>query len=158
MLGTVLALVREKLRGRRPRRIVTLVVTVTAATLSFLCITLVFAAWQNDRAIGSRTGFANAEVISVDSDRSLVRFQTPDEMVHIPPNGVLYPGGLAEGQVVRIEYDQQDPELARVAGRNMSLTLLPVGSTMLITWAIAGPILWWLRRPTAPSPAVTPAT
>jgi uncharacterized iron-regulated membrane protein len=47
---------------------------------------------------------------------------------------------------VRIEYDVSDPELARVAGRSATLTLLPLGTTILCTWLIAGPLLWWIRR------------
>lgn len=124
-----------------------MVLLVAGLLVSFLCVMLVIAAGRNDNAIAARTGFANAEVLSVHFDRTVIRYETPDGMVHIPPNGVLYPGGLAEGQVVRVEYDRSDPdELVRVAGRNMSMTLLPVGSTMLITWAVVAPALWWLRR------------
>ncbi|MQA08270.1 MAG: hypothetical protein GEU98_06900 [Pseudonocardiaceae bacterium] len=132
--------------GGRGRRALAIALLVVASTISFLCITLVFAAWSNDRSIGARTGFANAEVVSVAFDRTVIRFETPDEMVHIPQNGVLYPGGLAKGQVVRVEYDRQDPDTVRVAGRNMSMTLLPLGSTLFVTWVVVGPALWWLRR------------
>ncbi|MGH3951461.1 MAG: hypothetical protein ACRDSE_20475, partial [Pseudonocardiaceae bacterium] len=61
-------------------------------------------------------------------------------------NGVLYPAGLSEGQLVRIEYASTNPELARVAGRTALLTLLPLGATVLFTWLLACPLLWWLRR------------
>lgn len=133
--------------GGKTRRVLAIVLLVAGLTITFLCLMLVIAAGRNDNAIGARTGFANAEVLSVNFDRTVIRYETPDGMVHIPPNGVLYPGGLAEGQVVRIEYDRSDPdELVRVAGRNMSLTLLPVGSTMLITWAVVAPALLLLRR------------
>jgi len=60
--------------------------------------------------------------------------------------GVLYPAGLVAGDLVRIEYDATDPDLARVAGRTATLTLLPLGSTVLITWAVAIGLLWWIRH------------
>ncbi len=66
-------------------------------------------------------------------------------MSHSPENGVLYPEGLTAGQLVRIEYDTTDPELAKVAGRTWLVTLLPVASTLLITWLVAAPLLWFLR-------------
>ena len=116
-----------------------------ACVLTLLCAALLFAAIRNDDAISGRTGNANAEVVSVSFDRTIVRFETPDGVVHIPPNGLLYPDGLNEGDLVRIEYDVTDPELARVAGRSAALAVLPLGSTAGFTWLAAGPLLWWIR-------------
>ncbi|MEU3273787.1 DUF3592 domain-containing protein [Saccharomonospora sp. NPDC006951] len=116
-----------------------------AAVITLLGVTLVFAALRNDQAISAHLGTANAQVDQVLFDRTIIRFETPDGVAHSPENGVLYPGGLSAGQLIRIEYDTTDPELAKVAGRTWLLTLLPVGSTVLITWLIAGPLLWWLR-------------
>ncbi|WP_425546132.1 DUF3592 domain-containing protein [Amycolatopsis albidoflavus] len=111
-----------------------------------MCVSLVFAAFRNDNAIESHLGTATATVESVAFDRTIIQYQTPDGIVHSPPTGVLYPSGLAAGQLVAIEYDATSPELTRVAGRTATLTLLPVGMTVLITWLVAGPLLWWLRR------------
>ncbi|WP_446681607.1 DUF3592 domain-containing protein [Amycolatopsis halotolerans] len=111
-----------------------------------MCVSLVFAAFRNDNAIESHLGTATATVESVAFDRTIIQYQTPDGIVHSPPTGVLYPSGLAAGQLVAIEYDATNPELTRVAGRTATLTLLPVGMTVLITWLVAGPLLWWLRR------------
>ncbi|MGH3449903.1 MAG: DUF3592 domain-containing protein [Haloechinothrix sp.] len=127
-------------------RIVFRVVLGVACLITLLAVALVLAAYRNDRAITSSVGEANAEVVSVGWDRTIVRFQTPDGVVHLPPNGVLYPAGLSEGQLVRIEYASTNPELARVAGRTALLTLLPLGTTVLFTWLLAFPLLWWLRR------------
>lgn len=121
------------------------VVLGLACLITLLAVALVFAAYRNDGAITSEMGEANAEVVSVGWDRTIVRFQTPDGIIHIPSNGVLYPDGLAQGQLVRVEYAVADPELVRVAGRTAVLTLLPAGSTVLFTWLISGPVLWWLR-------------
>ncbi|MTD56753.1 hypothetical protein GKO32_22680 [Amycolatopsis sp. RM579] len=127
-----------------------------AALITVVCVGLLFAAIRNDEAITSHLGAANAEVDSVSWDRTIIRFDTPDGIVHIPANGVLYPGGLVAGALVRIEYDTGNPELARVAGRSATLTLLPLGTTILGTWAVAIGLLWLLRHRTRRMPP-TPA-
>lgn len=116
-----------------------------ALLMTLLCVGLLLAAIRNDRAITDHRGVANAQVDSVSFDRTIIRYETPDGIVHIPADGVLYPGGLSTGDLVRIEYDTTNPELARVAGRTAMLTLLPLGTTVLVTWLVAGGLLWWLR-------------
>lgn len=117
-----------------------------AGLLTLLVLVLLLAAYRNDAAIDSNLGTANAEVLWVGWDRTIVRFETPDGAVHISQDGVLYPDGLTEGQLVHVEYDVTDPNLVRVAGRSFTLAFLPVGTTTAITWIVAGPLLWWLRR------------
>lgn len=117
-----------------------------ASLITVLCGSLLFAAIRNDSAISGQLGTAQAQVDSVSFDRTIIHYETPDGVVHSPPTGVLYPGGLAAGQLVRIEYDIANPELTRVAGRSAALTLLPLGTTVLFTWLVAGPLLWWIRR------------
>lgn len=117
-----------------------------AGLLTLLVLVLLLAAYRNDAAIDSNLGTANAEVLSVGWDRTIVRFETPDGAVHISQDGVLYPDGLTEGQLVHVEYDVTDPNLVRVAGRSFTLAFLPVGTTIAITWLVAAPLLWWLRR------------
>jgi hypothetical protein len=133
-------------KGERARRIGWRAALGVASLITVLCITLLFAAIRNDNAIEGRMGTANAQVDSVSFDRTIINYQTPDGIVHSPSNGVLYPDGLAAGQLVRIEYDMSDPELARVAGRSAALTVLPLGTTILFTWLVIGPLLWWIRR------------
>ncbi|OAP22061.1 hypothetical protein A4R44_07178 [Amycolatopsis sp. M39] len=130
----------------KARRIAWFAVLGVAVLLTVMCVSLVFAAFRNDSAIESHLGTANATVESVAFDRTIIQYQTPDGIVHSPATGVLYPSGLAAGQLVAIEYDATNPDLTRVAGRTATLTLLPVGMTVLITWLVAGPLLWWLRR------------
>ncbi|TNC28795.1 hypothetical protein FG385_04775 [Amycolatopsis alkalitolerans] len=133
-----------------------------ATLMTVLCVGLLLAALRNDEAVTSHLGVANAQVDSVSWDRTIIRFVTPDGIVHIPANGVLYPGGLVAGDLVRIEYDTTNPDLARVAGRDATLTLLPLSTTVLITWAVAAGLLWWIRHRTRrvapeaePAPALT---
>ena len=85
-------------------------------------------------------------MVSDNFSRTLVRFYTADGAEHIPQVGVLYPAGLKVGDVVEVEYRQDNPELVRVAGRGAFVTLLPVGLTVLGVWAVLVPAVWWLRR------------
>ncbi|AHI01666.1 hypothetical protein [Kutzneria albida] len=132
-------------------------VVVIALLITLIGLLLVVGAWRDDKWIESRPGVQTAEVLSTAFDRTVVRFNTPDGAVHIPIDGVLYPQGLSAGQLVRVEYDSLHPDaLVRVAGRTYTLTFLPVGMILAITWAIAAGLIWWLRRPTPTGP--TPAT
>ncbi|MEU4669155.1 DUF3592 domain-containing protein [Amycolatopsis sp. NPDC023774] len=134
-------------RRERARRIGWFAVLGAASLLTVMCVSLLFAAIRNDNAIESHLGTATATVESVNFDRTIIQFQSPDGIVHSPANGVLYPSGLLAGQLVAIEYDVTNPDrTARVAGRTATLTLLPLGTTILFTWLIAGPVMWWLRR------------
>jgi len=134
---------RARIRRALPTALVCLGVLVTA-----LCGLLVVGAWRNDVAIETPVmGEATAEVVSVSFPRTVVRYNTPDGSVHIPPLGVLYPEGLQVGQLVRVEYDVERPDdLVRVAGRDVRYTLLPVGSALLVWWGVLAPLVWWARR------------
>ena len=131
-------------RGRRWWAALTLL--VLGCVISGLCLVTVAGAWSDDHQIGRHEGHAIADVLSVSFSRTAVRFATPDGTVVIPPTGVLYPSGLAAGERVRVEYDTQNTELVRVAGRDFRLSFLPAGLSLVVCWAIVGPLLWVLRR------------
>jgi len=133
-------------KTERVRRIGWYAALVVASLVTVLGVSLLFAAIRNDNSIEAELGQATAQVESVTFDRTIINYATPDGIMHSPANGVLYPSGLAAGQLVNIEYDVGDPELARVAGRSAANTLLPLGSMIFFTWLIAGPLLWWIRR------------
>ncbi|WP_410656727.1 DUF3592 domain-containing protein [Amycolatopsis sp. lyj-112] len=133
-------------KAERVRRIGWYAALVVASLVTVLCVSLLFAAFRNDSSIEAELGQATAQVESVTFDRTIINYATPDGIMHSPANGVLYPAGLAAGQLVNIEYDVGDPELARVAGRSAMNTLLPLGSMIFFTWMVAGPLLWWIRR------------
>lgn len=120
-----------------------LVVAIGISVLSFL---LVVAAWQNDRTITSNEGTATAEVLSAGKLRSAVTFVTPDGITHNPQLGVLYPTNLVAGQRIDVEYSREDPDLVRVSGRNASVAVIPAASVVVVTWLVAGPTLFLLRR------------
>jgi hypothetical protein len=140
--------VQQATDARSPlvRRWVTRGLLALGAVITFLGVVLMVAAWTEDISIDGDIGKANAEVVSESYSRTLVRFYTPDGAEHIPQTGVLYPAGLKVGDVVQVEYKQDNPELVRVAGRGAVVTLLPVGLTLVIVWAVIIPAVWWLRR------------
>lgn len=117
-----------------------------ACVFSALCLLLVASAAYDDVQIDSHRGTTVADVLSVDFNRTAVRFVTPDGTVVIPSGGVLYPSGLTAGDEVRVEYDTLNTELVKVQGRNFTLSFLPVGMSLAICWAIVGPAVWLLRR------------
>ncbi|HEY4024535.1 MAG TPA: DUF3592 domain-containing protein [Pseudonocardiaceae bacterium] len=131
----------------RRRRVTSTVLLVLGLVISALSLMVLYACWHDDRDITNHIGRADADVLSVVYNRTAVRFVTPDGTVYIPPDGVLYPEGLAAGERVKVEYDTLEPNMVRVAGRDFTLAFLPVGTTIAGTWVVVGPLLWWLRRP-----------
>ncbi|TQF68679.1 DUF3592 domain-containing protein [Rhodococcus spelaei] len=129
-------------------RRVTRGVLVVAIGISALAVLLVLAAWRNDHTINSDKGVATAEVLSAGTRRSAVSFVTPDGVTHTPRLGVLYPTKLTVGQRIDVEYARSDPDLVRVAGRDARVALVPAGSVIVVTWIVALPVLWIVRRRT----------
>lgn len=121
-------------------------VLVLGLLLTVMGLSIIAACFINDRTIEESRGQAVAEVIDTSLTRTVVRFNTDDGRVFIPPNGVLYPADLQNGQLVRVEYDSRNPDLVRVAGRTMTLSLLPVASSLAVVWAVLLPVYWLLRR------------
>lgn len=119
---------------------------VLPALVTFLCAVVLLGAWRDDVAISGHRGRATAEVVSASVVRTIVRFSTPDGTQHSPTTGVLYPGGLRQGQLVRVEYDVRDPDLVRVAGRGAGLGLVPALVTVACIWVLCVPPAWWLRQ------------
>lgn len=128
------------------QRVASRLVLTLGGLLTALLMALLLACFINDRTIGSSRGTAVAEVIETSFTRTVVRFDTETGRVFIPPGGVLYPSGLQEGQLVRVEYDKQNPDLVRVAGRTVVVALLPVFSALAVVWAVLLPVYWMLRR------------
>ena len=142
--------VTDTARGSRTLRRTRLIVLVIAVAISVLAVLLVVGAWRNDVTIDSDKGTATAEVLSAGKLRSAVSFITPDGVTHNPALGVLYPTNLVAGQRIEVEYYKAEPDdvelLVRVAGRDATVAIVPAGSVIVVTWLIAGPVLFWLRR------------
>lgn len=129
---------------------------VTQLTIaSYLCAVvgsaaLVIGPYLNDREIATHHGRALARVTSVSAFRTTVDYQDEAGLFHNPRTGLLYPGGLGEGQRVWVEYSKRYPELVKVAGRDWTLSLVPAASVFLVStmvFALALVLLaWWLRK------------
>jgi hypothetical protein len=121
-------------------------VLTAAVVLSVLVGLLVLAAWRNDYLINSNKGVTTAEVLSAGRLRSAVTYVTPDGKTHNPKVGVLYPTNLTAGERINVEYSRKDPELVRVAGRDVRVALLPALSVIVVVWGVALPTLWIVVR------------
>ncbi|MEU0545957.1 DUF3592 domain-containing protein [Nocardia sp. NPDC005978] len=132
-------------RLRRARK----VVVILAIAVSVLSVLLVLAAWRNDHLIGSDRGVTSGEVIEAGRLRSAISFVTPDGVTHNPKLGVLYPTKLTKGERINVEYQRSDPDLVRVAGRDARVAVIPALSVIVVTWALALPLLWALGSPPA---------
>ncbi|MFI7668724.1 DUF3592 domain-containing protein [Nocardia sp. NPDC049526] len=121
-------------------------VLTAAVFLSALVVLLVLAAWRNDYLISSDKGVTSAEVLSAGRLRSAVIYVTPDGKTHNPKVGVLYPTNLTAGERINVEYSRKDPDLVRVAGRDVRVAIQPALSVILVVWAIALPTMWLLLR------------
>ncbi len=129
-------------------------VLVAATAVSVLMVLLVFAAWRNDHLISSDKVVATGEVLSAGRLRSAVVYVTPDGVTHNPKVGILYPTNLTAGERIKVEYSRSDPDLVRVAGRDVRVAIIPALSVIVVTWLIALPIWWLLVRAGRRDPAV----
>jgi hypothetical protein len=121
-------------------------VSTAAVVISVLVALLVLAAWRNDYLISSDKGVTTGEVLSAGRLRSAVTYVTPDGKTHNPKVGVLYPTNLTVGERINVEYSRRDPELVRVAGRDVRVALLPALSVLVVVWGVALPTVLVLRR------------
>ncbi|GGL43187.1 hypothetical protein GCM10011588_67480 [Nocardia jinanensis] len=131
-------------------------VVITALSVSVLVLLLFLAAWRNDYLIESDKGATTGEVLSAGRLRSAVMYVTPDGVTHNPKVGVLYPTNLTAGERINVEYSRADPDLVRVAGRDVRVAILPTLSVLAVTWAITLPTLWLLMRAATGSMSVRP--
>ncbi|MCO1576321.1 hypothetical protein M8C13_11210 [Crossiella sp. SN42] len=144
----------DRLRRRvatlpKPRRLrrTSVAVLAAASLLTLMCVVLFGAMLVNDYKIGKRTGTAVAEVQAVTFGRTIVRYNTPDGAIHSPSRGILYPQGLAEGNMVQVEYDLNAPDdLVRVAGRHAWMGIWPIIAVIAGAWVVAYPLVRWLEK------------
>lgn len=129
-----------------PRYYAVRLVLVVAGLVTGLVLLSLAGAARDDYAIERNTARATAEVISVSGSRTVVRFDAQGE-VYTPDQGVAYPSGLEVGQLVRVEYARDDPELVRVADRSWLVGLLSAGIVLAVTWTSAAGAVLLLCRP-----------
>jgi len=100
-----------------------------------VCGSLVVNAGLSDWRIARDTGTATAEI----------RFPDDDGRYHSPGAGLKYPGGLSTGDRVKVEYQKDDPDNVKVAGRAWTLAFLPAISSWIVCTAVAGALALLLR-------------
>lgn len=127
-------------------RRIRIAVLALAALLTLQSVLLLAGAWRNDKKIERDMGVALAEVLSAGPRRSTIEFVTPERVTYRPELGVLYPSELSDGMRIYVEYDNADPDLVRVQGRNASLAIIPAGSIVVAVWLVAGAALVALTR------------
>ncbi|CCI84120.1 DUF3592 domain-containing protein [Corynebacterium otitidis] len=138
-----------RLRRRLHQAIMFLAALAVAGALGLL-----IGAWHNDRVIAEHPARSLGEITRVGVLRTDVEYRDSNGLYHSPGGGLLYPGGLAEGQVVRIVYAQHRPDLAKVEGRNWPLAIAPAASIAAAALAIAAGA--WLAVNALTSPPPTP--
>ncbi|ACR18600.1 hypothetical protein ckrop_1885 [Corynebacterium kroppenstedtii DSM 44385] len=119
--------------ARRCRQAVALI----ALLMTLVCATLVAGPVYNDIKLHKDKETAIATVNHVGLLRTAISFRDSSGEFHSPNTGVLYPGGLHDGQKVWVEYSHSHPDIVRVQGRTWTLSLLPAVSTFIVTVALS---------------------
>ncbi|MFT4124606.1 MAG: hypothetical protein QM662_00035 [Gordonia sp. (in: high G+C Gram-positive bacteria)] len=114
---------------------------VVGVVLTVMAGAIVVAAYRNDAAIEADMGVVMADVVSADELHAVVYFQTPDGQIRSPKLGLLYPTELVTGQRISVEYDRLNPDLARPAGRDARLAIVPAASVVALTWVVIGVLM-----------------
>lgn len=122
------------------RRVQIGLLTIGAIVTTMMAI-MVAGSYRDDFLINADKATAVAEVVTATPTKATVSFSTPDGMFHSPRLGVFYPGRLAQGQRISIEYSASNPELVRVSGRDAGLSILPALSVLVYTWLVIGAIM-----------------
>ena len=131
--------------ARRLRRIKQVVIGL-AAIVILVCGGMIVTSAIDDYAISRDKGEATAEVVSVQTLRTTVRFRDAEGNFRQPEEGLKYPSGLIEGQNVRVEYQVSDPENVKVQGRGWTFAFLPALSSMTVGLAVCAVLMLLIRR------------
>lgn len=130
--------------ARRLRRVKQVVIGL-AAIVILVCGGMIVTSAIDDYAISRDKGEATAEVVSVQTLRTTVRFRDAEGNFQQPEEGLKYPSGLVEGQNVRVEYQVSDPENVKVQGRGWTLAFLPALSSMTVGLAVCAVLMLLIR-------------
>ena len=117
-----------------------------AVAVTVMMTALAIGTRSNDSAIDDHLGTATATVLSVSPLRTGIEFVDAAGATVRPEGGVLYPGLLSLGQQFVVEYSTQDPQIARVAGRAASVGTIMIVLSLVATYMVAAPLIWWCRR------------
>ncbi len=127
-------------------RRIQLVLVSVGVLITVLCAILVVAAWRDDREIDGHLATTTADVLAAGPRRSTISFYTPDGVNHNPPLGVLYPSELTVGDRIQVQYDTEQPDLVRVAGRTAAVAVVPAASVAVVSWLVIGAVMMILAQ------------
>ncbi|WP_035012102.1 DUF3592 domain-containing protein [Corynebacterium jeikeium] len=131
--------------ARRLRRAKQAVIAL-AGLVMLVCGGMIVTSAMDDFAISRDKAEATAEVVSVQTLRTTVRFRDADGNFQQPEEGLKYPSDLVEGQNVRVEYQVSDPENVKVHGRGWTLAFLPALSSMAVGLGVCAMLMLLIRR------------
>lgn len=114
--------------------------------ITVMMAALAVAMRRDDAAIDAHMATATATVLTLSPLRTGIEFVDASGATVRPPAGVLYPGLLTVGQRFIVEYSTVDPFLVRVAGRTAAVGTVMIAAVLVVSWLIAAPLAWWLRR------------
>lgn len=127
---------------RIKRRIHQLLILIFACAI-LGCLGMVGGPAINDYKIESNPGRALARVVDVSDTRAIVGFQDDQGRYQLPPEGILYPTDLGEGQRVWVNYARDNANLVKVEGRQWTLAIIPALSVAAVATFLFA-LLWWL--------------
>ncbi|MCK7637465.1 DUF3592 domain-containing protein [Corynebacterium pygosceleis] len=129
---------RDRMRRRQHQLVILFWVSAMLMVLA-----MVIGPWLNDRTIAADRGQAYATVTDAGWWRTTVEYRDESGRLRAPRGGVLYPGNLATGSGVWVDYQRGNPDLVKVSGRNFSHALPPALATATVASALAA-AAWWL--------------
>ncbi len=116
--------------------------------LTMIAIVMVAACIRDDSLIDRDRRTTQAEVAVAKRTQTIIVFTDPVYGFFNPKEGAMYPGEVDPSRPVAIEYTVDIPDktlqrkaLVRVAGRDWTLSLLPAGSLLVITWLLIAPTM-----------------
>ncbi|MBI8999526.1 DUF3592 domain-containing protein [Corynebacterium sp. CCM 9185] len=129
-------------RDRMRRRQHQLVILFWVSAL-LMALAMVIGPWLNDRTIAADRAQAYAVVTDAGWWRTTVEYRDENGRLRAPKGGVLYPGNLAAGSGVWVDYDRSNTDLVKVSGRDFRWAAFPALITA-VTASLLAAAAWWL--------------
>ncbi|MBI8990003.1 DUF3592 domain-containing protein [Corynebacterium meridianum] len=123
-------------RDRARRRQHQLVILFWVSAM-LMALAMIVGPWLNDRTIAADRAQAYATVTDAGWWRTTVEYRDESGRLRAPEGGVLYPGDLAEGSGVWVDYDRSKPDLVKVSGRDFRHAIPPALVTALVASVLA---------------------
>ena len=123
-----------RLRYRKALRYTQIVLLALGCFIFVLAISMVVGCAISDQHINAHLASTYARVEATDGNTTYVSFVDRDGNVQSPHEGVFYPTGVRQGQLVRVDYDYTNPNYARISGRSWVLSIVPALSVLICSF------------------------